>query len=192
MVRSSLTRTILNPSGSSFQGPRALTRPQGSSIPSIDTGRGTEVAEFLSTLEWEDVASEAEAGKVRLGAARYYRATLPNNNPGLEGIALVSELTDDQLSRVEVDEGHHGNIELTLEMDAKSTSTVHIIVADICSGWPPTREPTTNTAYTVTWYPGRLTASVVIPKETAALEGKGEELVAALRRYPNATVKMAR
>ena len=51
---------------------------------------------------------------------------------GLEGIAFLSELSDEELKGVRVVKGHHGNLEFQLKgMEPRRTQEVHIIVGNL-------------------------------------------------------------
>jgi hypothetical protein len=164
MVSASLSNTLSNPE----QLATYLARPAGSTVEGLDTSDGDAVAALLATLDWTDVTEDADSFGVRLGAARYYQATLPAGTVGKEGIKLVSELTDEELANVRLVRGKH-NPELQLAgIPFVDTQVVHVIVADI-SSWPPAAEPTVETAHVVTWYPGRLTANVAWDTATVKL-----------------------
>lgn len=139
-----------------FKGDGYLARPAGSSIDRIDVTNGTIVANFLLSHEWTEVTDEAEAMGVRFGACRYFRATIAEGYTGREGIALVNELSDEDLANVRIVRGHHGNFEFQLAgATPRPTWVMHLIIGSYESF--PNGEVNDDTAGIITWYPGRLT-----------------------------------
>lgn len=143
------------------EGPSYFARPAGSSVEGLHVGDGEAVVAFLKQHNWTEVTDEAETLGVRFGGCRYYRATISAPYVGQEGIALASELTDDELAGARVVRGHHGKLELQLQgLKPRPTTVMHIIVGSASAF--PHGDVTAKDAQVVTWYPGRLTASVDI------------------------------
>ena len=160
IVSAAIDRTVANPD----QGQQYLARPAGSSLVWVDSTNGKEVATLLKSLEWHNVTSEARAKRVGLGEGQYFWARLPEGVQGLEGIALVEELDEEQLKNIRVVKGHHGNLELQLEgLEPRPTNEVHIIVGNLSNF--PAGEVTPESAGVVTWYPGRLTAASTLEQQ---------------------------
>jgi len=154
------TARTLDTKGASY-----LARPAGSSVDGLDVSDGNAVADFLAAHEWEDVTEEAAEGGTRYGKCRYFRAQISGDYTGQEGIALLSEISDEDLKNVRVVRGHHGNLELQLPGQApRPTRVMHLIVGSYESF--PDGEVTDASAGVVTWYPGRLTAPVGLDKAT--------------------------
>lgn len=142
-----------------LQGDTHFTRPAGSSLVGVDCTNGLDVAKWLETLDWAEVTDIAEELGVRFGMCRYFRATIPPDVTGFEGVALLEELDDEELTRVRVARGHHGNLELQLpNLKLRTTEMVHIILGNDREF--PHGDVTLDTAVVVTWYPGRLTRQV--------------------------------
>lgn len=161
-----LQATLSNPD----QGEDYFSRPAGSSVERLDTQNGLDVAKWLESLDWQDVTDEATKLGVRFGGCRYFRAPVPEGYTGLEGVALLEELTDAELAQVKVVKGHHGQLELQLEgLAPRPTPVVHIIVGSIADF--PNGKVTDETAGVVTWYPGRLTPPVDLGKATVKKAG---------------------
>ncbi|NDB93870.1 MAG: hypothetical protein EB165_04390 [Euryarchaeota archaeon] len=160
IVHAAIQNTLANPE----QGADYLARPAGSSLVGVDCSNGWLIAEFLRSLDWHCVTYTAKEYGVRFGACEYFWASLPEEVQGLEGIALLSELSDEELKGVRVVKGHHGNLELQLEgLEARPTREVHIIVGNL--GNFPAGEVTLESAGVVTWYPGRLTRPAYLDQE---------------------------
>jgi len=159
LVQLAAART-LDTKGASY-----LARPAGSSVDGLDVSDGNAVADFLAAHEWEDVTEEAAEGGTRYGKCLYFRATIGAEYTGQEGIALLSEISDEDMANVRIVRGHHGNFEIQLPGQApRPTRVMHIIVGSYESF--PDGEVTDSTAGVVTWYPGRLTAPVGLDKAT--------------------------
>jgi hypothetical protein len=149
-ITNAIART-LNTKGADY-----FARPAGSSVDGLDVSDGRAVANFLLAHGWEEVTEEASAMGVRFGACRYFRAEILAGYTGREGIALVGELSDDDLANVRIVKGHHGNFEIQLAgATPRPTQVMHLIIGSYES-WP-NGEVTSDTAGVVTWYPGRLT-----------------------------------
>ena len=147
------------------KGAAYFARPAGSSVDGLNVADGEAVVDFLLSHEWEDVTEEAAALGVRFGACRYFRAQISGDYTGQEGIALLSEISDEDLKNVRVVRGHHGNLELQLPgQSPRPTRVIHLIVGSYESF--PDGEVTDASAGVVTWYPGRLTAPVGLDKAT--------------------------
>jgi hypothetical protein len=150
LVSFALVRTL------SSKGASYLARPAGSSVDGLNVSDGDAVAAFLSRHEWLDVTDEAAALGVRFGSCRYFRAEIAEGFTGQEGIALVNELSDEDLANVRIVRGHHGNFEIQLAgQSPRPTRVMHLIIGSYES-WP-NGEVNADTAGIVTWYPGRLT-----------------------------------
>jgi hypothetical protein len=147
------------------KGAAYFTRPAGSSVDGLNVADGEAVADFLLSHEWEDVTEEATEYGTRYGKCRYFRATIGAEYTGQEGIALLSEISDEDLKNVRIVRGHHGNLELQLPGQAPHpTRVMHIIVGSYESF--PDGEVTDASAGVITWYPGRMTAPVGIELAT--------------------------
>ena len=164
LVRIALAHTAeTSPKGVGY-----FARPAGSSLVGVDSTNGDEVVNFLSSLDWEDVTEYASEIGAAAGDCRYLRATLPKGVSGLEGVRLLSDLTDEQLTSVRLRRGHHGNVEHYIEgLEPQPTNVAHIILySREAKAWPPEGEVTEATAAVATWYPGRLTPFVNTPDIT--------------------------
>lgn len=152
IINIALKNTLSNPE----QGEEYFARPAGSGIEGFDTSNGVDVAKWLEGLDWQDVTDEAVELGCRFGGCRYFRASIPAEYTGFDKVALLGELSDDELSNVRVVRGHHGNLELQLPgMEPRGTDIVHIIIGNVADF--PNGEVSEDTAGVVTWYPGRLT-----------------------------------
>lgn len=131
--------------------PNRLRRPAGSTLDGVDVQDGEAVQTFLAGLAWEDVTKEIREMGAAFGACTYFRAGLTDGVSGWEGVALLSELSDEVIALVRVQRGHHGNLELVLPgLQPRPTNLVHLIRAE--------------DGTVITWFPGRIT-------EVVALEG---------------------
>ena len=148
-----------------------FARPAGSTLTGIDASDGGAVTSFLrrrsyyfpGELGWEDVTEEVKAAGAAFGRCRYYRAHLFGEVKGLERIALLSELAEEDLANVRVVKGHHGGFELQLPGGAsRETDVVHIILGN---PEDPALEPG-DWSVVYTWYPGRVTPAVPLAKAT--------------------------
>lgn len=149
IVSNAIARTL------DVKGANYFARPAGSSVDGLDVSDGVAVSDFLLSHVWEEVTDEASAMGLRFGSCRYFRAEIAEGYTGREGIALVNELSDEDLANVRIVKGHHGNFEIQLSGAApRSTQVMHLIIGSYES-WP-NGEVTSDTAGVVTWYPGRL------------------------------------
>jgi len=146
-----------------LKGEEHFARPAGSTLAGVNSSDGREVIKILLALPWEEVTEEVARMGASFGKCRYFRAELPEGVIGQERIALLSDLTPDDLARVRVVKGHHGKLEFQLpESAARETKVVHMIVGDPTS---PTNEVGEN-AIIYTWYPGRITPAVALESAT--------------------------
>ena len=144
-------------------GAESILRTEGSTVTGVDTVQGT-VDFLLSLTDWREVTDRVHAMGTALGACRYFVATVPEGMEAHESIALVDELTDDELATVRVVKGRHG-YELRVQGGIpRPTSEVHLILGNLEAF--PEGEPTEENVGLVTWYPGRLTQAVNIAKGT--------------------------
>ena len=132
---------------------------------------GDAVAAFLrrrsyyypGELGWEDVTAEVKAAGSAFGRCRYYRAHLFGEVKGLERIALLSELAEEDLANVRVVKGHHGGLELQLPGGAsRETDVIHVILGNPEDA---ALEPGPF-SLVYTWYPGRVTPAVKLGSAT--------------------------
>lgn len=150
IISNAIART-LDVKGASY-----FARPAGSSVDGLDVSDGNAVAAFLLAHNWEEVTEEASTLGVRFGSCRYFRATIAEGYTGREGIALVNELSDEDLANVRIVRGHHGNFEFQLAgATPRPTGVMHLIIGSYESF--PNGEVNDDTAGIITWYPGRLT-----------------------------------
>ena len=164
LVRMAVAYTAeTNPKGVGY-----FSRPAGSSLVGLDSSIGDEVVNFLASLAGEDVTEYASKVGSAVADCRYLRATLPEGVSGLEGVRLLSDLSDEQLGEVRVRRGHHGNVEHYIEgLEPQPTNVAHIILySREAKAWPPEGEVTEASAAVATWYPGRLTPFVNTPDIT--------------------------
>jgi hypothetical protein len=164
LVRIAVSHTAaVHPKGVGY-----FSRPAGSTLVGVDSTSGDEVVNFLGSLSWEDVTEHASEVGAAAGDCRYFRATLPEGVSGLEGVRLLSDLTDEQLGEVRLRRGHHGNVEHYIDgLEPQPTSVAHIILySREAKAWPPKGEVTEASAAVATWYPGRLTPFVNTPDIT--------------------------
>ena len=148
-----------------LKGEEHFARPAGSTLAGVNSSDGREVIEkILLALPWEEVTEEVARMGASFGKCRYFRAELPEGVIGQERIALLSELTPDDLARVRVVKGHHGKLEFQLpESATRAAKVVHMIVGDAIS---PTNEVALSSAIIYTWYPGRITPPVALESAT--------------------------
>lgn len=148
-----------------------FARPAGSTLTGLDVSDGEAVVGFLrlrsyyypGELGWEDVTAEVQRAGSAFGRCRYYRAHLFGEVKGLERVALLSELAEEDLGRVRVVQGHHGGFELQLPGGAsRETDVVHIILGNPDD---PDLEPG-DWSVVYTWYPGRITPAVKLGSAT--------------------------
>jgi len=159
IISNAIARTL------STKGESYFARPAGSSVDGIDVSDGNAVAAFLLAHNWEEVTEEASTLGVRFGSCRYFRAEISADYTGQEGIALLSEISDEDLPNVRIVRGHHGSLELQLSgQSPRPTRVMHLIIGSYES-WP-NGEVNLDTAGVVTWYPGRLTAPVGMDRAT--------------------------
>jgi hypothetical protein len=164
IILSAIIATLGDKGASYFQ------RPAGSTVEGLDPNDGDAAATWLKSLDWSDVTEEVRANGAGFGACRYYRAYMPDGFTGREGAIQAKTLAGNELERVRLQHGHHGNLELIMlgEWKLPETGVVHILVADTAS-WGdngPTEEPTIDTARVVTWYPGRVLPVVALENAT--------------------------
>jgi hypothetical protein len=115
---------------------------------------------------WTEVTDEANASGVAFGACRYFRAAVPAGFAAFEAVALVEELTEEELTRVRVVKGHHG-FELQDDgIEPRPTEQIHVCVGD---PQDPDLAPTAEHVAVFMWYPGRLTAAVALAGATVKL-----------------------
>ncbi len=149
IVSNAIARTL------STKGADYLARPAGSSVDGLDVSDGAAVASFLLSHVWEDVTDEASAMGLRFGSCRYFRAEIAEGYVGREAIALLSEISDEDLANVRVLRGHHGSLELQLAGQAPRVTGIMYLILGSYQAFP-NGEVTSDTAGVVTWYPGRL------------------------------------
>lgn len=144
-------------------GADSILRTEGSTVTGVDTVETT--ANFLLSLtDWREVTDRAHVLGTALGACRYFVATVPEGMEAFESIALVDELTDEELATVRVVKGRHG-YELQMQGGiSRPTREVHLILGNMVAF--PEGEPSEENVGLVTWYPGRLTQRVNIAKGT--------------------------
>jgi hypothetical protein len=153
LVQLAIARTL------DTKGAGHFARPVGSSVDGLDVADGAAVAGFLASHGWEEVTEEAAEYGTRFGKCLYFRAEIAEGFVGQEGIAILSELSTDDLGAVRIVKGHHGNLEIQLAGHApRPTKVMHLIIGS-CESFP-NGEVTDSTAGVVTWYPGRMTAPV--------------------------------
>jgi len=164
-VRAAIGRTV------EAKGVGHFARPAGSTLTGLDASDGEAVIDFLRArsyhnsgeLGWEDVTHEAQRAGSAFGRCRYYRAHLFGEVKGLERVALLSELSEEDLPNVRVVKGHHGGLELQLPGGAaRPTDVLHIILGN---PEDPALEPG-DFSVVYTWYPGRITPAVPLGKAT--------------------------
>ena len=123
--------------------------------PGFSCADGAQVVELLRSLDW----TEVDAGSARFGTCKYFRAYLPAEYVGWEGVRLLSELSP-ELAEVRVAVGRHGNLELRLPgMKPVSTQEIHLILGADTPEFP-NGAVSEETVTVVTWYSGRLLAPV--------------------------------
>ena len=143
-------------------GAESILRTEGSTVTGVDTVQGT--VDFLLSLDWREVTGRAHAMGNGLGACRYFVATVPEGTVAHESIALVDELTDEELATVRVVKGRH-DYELQMQGGiSRPTREVHLVLGNLHAF--PEGEPSEENVGLVTWYPGRLTQRVNIAKGT--------------------------
>ena len=143
-------------------GAESILRTEGSTVTGVDTVETT--VNFLLSLDWRDTTERAHLLGTALGACRYFVATVPESMEAHESIALVDELTDEELATVRVVKGRHG-YELQMQGGtSRPTREVHLILGNMVAF--PEGEPSEENVGLVTWYPGRLTQRVNIAKGT--------------------------
>jgi hypothetical protein len=144
-------------------GADSILRTEGSTVTGVDTVETT--ANFLLSLtDWREVTDRAHVLGTALGACRYFVATVPEGMEAFESIALVDELTDEELATVRVVKGRHG-YELQMKGgESRPTSEVHLILGNMVAF--PEGKPSEENVGLVTWCPGRLTQRVNIAKGT--------------------------
>jgi hypothetical protein len=134
-------------------------RPAGSTVEGLDVTNGEAVVAFLKEHNWVDATDVAEEMGVRYGQCLYYRAEITAPYRGLEGIALASELSDEELAGVRLVRGHHGELEFQMSgLKPRPTPWMHIIVGSLTDF--PNGVVTRDDCQVLTWYPGRLTRAV--------------------------------
>ena len=147
-----------------IKGEKHFARPAGSTLSGVDSSDSGEVVEkIILALPWEEVTDEVAKVGAAFGKCRYFRAELPEGVVGQERIALLSELSPDDVARVRVVKGNHGFLQFVLpEEAARDTKVVHMIV-----GHPedPKKAPGRG-AIIYTWYPGRITPAVALESAT--------------------------
>lgn len=133
---------------------RGFLRPTGSRVDGI-TGL-YELHKLFSACQIENVPESNLNGAAMPGCS-YYHAELPAGYCAWEAIAVLDELTPEQLATVRVRRGSHGP---ELVSDAiRPTRTTHLcFIVD-------------EDGKLVTWYPGRFTASMRLSAATVKLAG---------------------
>lgn len=161
-----ITREILSLSierTASRYGAESILRTEGSTVTGVDTVEKT-VDFLLSLTDWREVTDRAHLLGTALGACRYFVATVPEGMEAHESIALVDELSDEELATVRVVKGRHG-YELQMQGGtSRPTREIHIILGNLREF--PEGSPSEENVGLVTWYPGRLTQRVNIAKGT--------------------------
>lgn len=158
VIAASIARTV------EVKGADYLARPAGSSVDGLDVSDGAAVADFLLSHRWEEVTIEAGHLGVRFGTCRYFRAEISADYVGQEGIALLSEVADEDLPNVRIVKGHHGTLELQWAGQApRPTRVMHMIIGRYLEGDGPVNP---DNAGVFTWYPGRLTGPVGLDRAT--------------------------
>lgn len=150
-----------------------LHRTAGSVMVKPRLASGAETLTYLEILlEMEgealvEVTSEARAKGAAFGACRYFRMELAVLDAGLEAVALISEMSDDDLAAIRVVRGRHGVELVGPTIQPRPTHLLHFIV-----GHPtdPQQEPGED-AVLYTWYPGRLTQPLRINDAVVKLSG---------------------
>lgn len=161
-----ITRELLTAAISrtaAIYGADSILRTEGSTVTGVDTVPAT-VDFLLSLTEWREVTDRAQVFGTALGACRYFVATVPEGMEAFESIALVDELTDEELATVRVVKGRHG-YELQMKGgESRPTGVIHLVLGNLQSF--PDGEPTEENVSLITWYPGRLTQRVNVGKGT--------------------------
>jgi hypothetical protein len=123
-----------------------MARPQGSFVQEV--GNNDELMKMFEIVDAsetiKDVTDDLDADIIIPGC-RYYTAPTPEGYTSFEGIALIRELTVDELKSVRLMKGHHGVFFASEDIQPKPVDTLAFIEDD--DGLR-------------TWYPGRFTASV--------------------------------
>lgn len=156
-------------------GAKHFRRTTGSRILWLAEDGGAGAAGMLSELIRdklaEDVTEEARAIGVAFGECRYFR--VPLSAGAVEAVALLSELSDEELASVKLAPAAHKakdgsrRVEfVAASLPTRPTSIAHIIVGHATDAFTA---PDEKTAVVYTWYPGRLTANVALDAATVKL-----------------------
>lgn len=128
-----------------------LKRKDGSFLPHLagKDREGEATYQLLAELseDFEEVTEHAKEIGAAFGSCRYFKASLPPMLWGLECIAEVKDLSDEELESVRLVRGHHGEPELQSDtITPRRTSTVHLVTGEH-----------EGQEVVFTWYPGKLT-----------------------------------
>jgi len=128
-------------------------RPAGSEIEGVGPA---DIVAHLLEAELTDVTEETPDDCKGPGCT-YFRFQLPR--PGVQAIALLEELSDEELATVRVQKGHHGNVEFVSDaIEPTSVDFGHIIVG-----------PHEGNQVVYTWFPGKITPFINNNRSTVKL-----------------------
>ncbi len=144
------------------QGPTYFVRPAGSFVvgqtrDKTDADGGRKIAEWLTTLDWEEVTSQVRTAGAGYGAVRYFEAPVPEGIEAIEGVLLWGELTPEQRATVRVQQAHHeanGEELVTDQIPLKRATKISIMVGDAVD---PQVSAVPGLGVVYTWFPGRVT-----------------------------------
>ena len=166
-VINAIQATIANEKmGSSY-----FARPNGSApLINGEINRTHQAAlDLLGSVNFVEVTDELhESLKAPVPGVKYFRFDMPEGITAVQGVEILSEMTDEELSTVRVVRAHHqdGTNRVELVSNTISEKTVdygHLIIG-------PTKEDP-NEIVVWTWFPGDVTAYIDISRSVCKLLG---------------------
>ena len=171
-MNSFIKTAIENTLADATQGADYFKRPAGSCIPWIKgtATEGQDAAGLLRELArdqmWSEVTEQAVAMGASFGACRYFQF-VNGTADYIEAVALIEELTDEELATVRIVKGHHG-FELQAPVAYRHTNVITICIGN---GSDPFTNVDINqkNSRVFCWYPGRITPNVQLGKASVKL-----------------------
>ena len=128
-------------------------RPAGSEIEGVGPA---DIVAHLMEAELTDVTEETP-DDCKGDGCTYFRFVLPR--PGVQAIALLEELSEEELATVRVQKGHHGNVEFVSDViEPTSVDFGHVVVG-----------PHKGEQVIYTWFPGKITPFINNNRSTVKL-----------------------